>query len=114
MTGNPRQAGFELAAGVADPMRYDCNWTPVWKCALTSSMGTSSMAFEVFNLGPQLNWMASSQEGEVAFGDGFPAAGARKSISVAHHGPVVSVAESPFIAGTYLTVGDWTFHIWRV
>eukprot|EP01051_Picozoa_sp_SAG22_P012218 SAG22_NODE_1249_length_5012_cov_1.781396_4_plen_92_part_00 len=40
--------------------------------------------------------------------------GARKAISIAHRGPVVAVQESPFMEGVYLTVGDWTFAIWKV
>ena len=30
-----------------------------------------------------------------------------------HYGPVVAIQRSPFFDDTLLTVGDWTFKIWK-
>ena len=97
-----------------DPLSYDCHWTPIWKTALRSSEGTSPLAIERLRWGPGLQWTCSSQEGEVARGDGLPQNAATQSIALHHGGAVMVVEESPFLDGFYLTVGDWTFHIWKI
>lgn len=105
--------GLDVAIGSLDPMCYDCQWNPTWRCNLTGASGGTAMSFEKLQMAEGLKWMASTQEGEVAIGEAFPAAGARKDISICHRGPVVSVQESPFMEGVFLTVGDWTFSIWK-
>jgi hypothetical protein len=44
-------------------------------------------------------------------GDSAPAAAL--STVCCHCGPLVAVQRSPFLEGVMLTVGDWTFQIWR-
>jgi hypothetical protein len=36
-----------------------------------------------------------------------------RRITPRQQGAVMVVQESPFMPGVYLTVGDWTFHIWK-
>eukprot|EP01051_Picozoa_sp_SAG22_P012217 SAG22_NODE_1249_length_5012_cov_1.781396_3_plen_599_part_00 len=71
--------GIDVSVGTLDPMCYDCTWSPTWRSAQTSSSGGTSMAFENLSFGigadDGLKWMASTQEGEVAVGEGFAAAG---------------------------------------
>jgi hypothetical protein len=75
--------------------------------------GTSPLSIERLRWGPGLNWVCSSQEGEVARGDGLPYNAPVKTISLHHGGAVMVVDKSPFMDGIYLTVGDWTFHVWK-
>jgi hypothetical protein len=44
-------------------------------------------------------------------GDGAPAAAL--STACCHCGPLVAVQRSPFLEDVLLTVGDWTFQVWR-
>lgn len=72
------------------------------------------MSIERFRMtGEGLGWIASSQEGEVATGDGFPQMGAAKTIFNRQQGAVMVIQESPFMPGVFLTVGDWTFNLWK-
>ena len=36
-----------------------------------------------------------------------------RSVIPGHYGPCVALQRSPFVAGVHLSVGDWTFNIWR-
>eukprot|EP01047_Picozoa_sp_COSAG01_P056810 COSAG01_NODE_6486_length_3637_cov_1.813737_4_plen_185_part_00 len=64
----------------SDPLSYDALWKPIWKTSLRSLSGSSPMAIERFRMtGEGLNWVASSQEGEVATGEGFPLTAAAKT-----------------------------------
>ena len=96
-----------------DPLSYDCHWTPIWKTALKSSEGTGPFSIERLRWGPGLSWCCSSQEGEVARGEGLPYNAPTNTISLHHGGAVMVVEASPFLEGIYLTVGEWTFHVWK-
>jgi len=36
-----------------------------------------------------------------------------KSVIPGHYGPCVALQRSPFVPGVHLSVGDWTFNVWR-
>ena len=96
-----------------DPLRYDAHWVPIWKTSLRSLEGMP-MAIERFRMmGEGLKWVCSSQEGEVATGDAFPLNTAALTTTPRQQGAVMVVQESPFMKGIYLTVGDWTFNLYK-
>ena len=36
-----------------------------------------------------------------------------KSVIPGHYGPCVALQRSPFVSGVHLSIGDWTFNVWR-
>ncbi|GMH45419.1 hypothetical protein BSKO_13376 [Bryopsis sp. KO-2023] len=96
-------------------------WRPIYTVALIGCEGgdLASLQFS-FSLQDafKTEFFASSFDGEVAYADWVRPEDEEhpehtKSITMSHCGPVKSLQRSPFFDGVLLSVGDWTFQIWR-
>jgi hypothetical protein len=75
-------------------------------------------------IGDTSSFLVATEEGELVFcdwgsskkADDDEAAGPRKAVKQfikGHYATPVSLQRSPHFADMFLTVGDWSFHIWK-
>ena len=99
----------------------EIDWKPVWMVSLARDAGGdfASCRFS-FNLKApfQSTFFAGSMDGEVSYAQYEKPAGVdhpeyTKSCTEAHCGPVVALHRSSFAEDIVLSVGDWTFKIFK-
>jgi hypothetical protein len=85
---------------------------PFFRCQVRIAIGDTS------------SFLVATEEGELVFcdwgsskkADDDEAAGPRKAVKQfvkGHYATPVSLQRSPHFADMFLTVGDWSFHIWK-
>ena len=119
-------AANSLAARVAaaaseDPDAKEPRWAPIFSLPLARSDNSGIVTVQKLSLGEGTLMMAVTEDGEVVEID-WGARGTEerakpdtiRSIQRAHFASAASVERSPHFSDIYLTVGDWTFSIWKV
>lgn len=105
-----------------DPKKHELLWTPTYKIGLTRGDVAGDLAAIKFNFGDLKNhssmFFCSSMDGEVALcdfakPDDDPHPEHSKLVSATHAGPVGSIERSPFFPDILISVGDWTFKIFK-
>ena len=105
-----------------DPKKHELLWTPTYKIKLTRGEVAGDLAAIKFNFGDLKNdettFFCSSMDGEVAVcdftkPDNDPHPEHSKLVSFYHAGPVRSIERSPFFPDIIMSVGDWTFKIFK-
>lgn len=123
MGGGPNSLAAKVAAAAAeDPDAKEPKWAPIFSLPLGKIDGsTGSVGAVKLALGDGTLMMAVTEEGEVSELDwGARATEDRakpdtvKSVQRAHFQAATTVERSPHFSDIYLTVGDWTFSIWKV
>ena len=117
--------GGSLAARVAaasdDADAKEPRWAPIFTLALTRAENQGVVTVTKLALGEGNLMMSVTEDGEMVELDvGARATEERarpdtvRSIQRAHFAAAASVERSPHFSDIYLTVGDWTFSIWKV
>jgi len=109
-----------------NPKTYELIWTPTHKITLTridiaGDLSAIKFAFRMGQgamKGMNSVFYATSMEGEVAVADferppDVDHPEFTKTLYTHHSGPVVALQRSPFFEDILLSVGDWTFKIWK-
>jgi len=105
-----------------DPKKGEIVWTPIYSVTLTRLEIAGDLAGVCFSFsfldGLQPKMFATSMDGEVAYAEFVKPPEIdhpefTKMNSHYHYGPVIAIQRSPFFEDTLLTVGDWTFKIWK-
>ena len=103
---------------LADP--EDREWRPVYVVPLLSLAGCDLAATTLdFDAAAAAgDFHVGSFDGELLAATVTPPEGVdnpdfTKSASRPHCGPVVALARSPYFPDVLLSVGDWSFHVWR-
>jgi|AntAceMinimDraft_1070359.scaffolds.fasta_scaffold14440_1 WD40 repeat protein len=105
-----------------DPKKHEMLWGPMYKISMTRGDVAGDLAAIKFNFGDLKNdssmLYCSSMDGEVALcdfskPDNDPHPEHAKLVSSAHAGPVRSIERSPFFPDIMMSVGDWTFKLFK-
>lgn len=96
-------------------------WRPIYCVPLVGIEGGDLAALQFsfsFRDAFKTEFFASSFDGEVAYADWVRPESEEhpeytKLIRASHCGPVKSLQRSPFFDDVLLSVGDWTFQVWR-
>jgi WD40 repeat protein len=129
----PGSLAARLAAAAEDPDSKEPRWAPIFSLPLarsdagSGSSGSSSsssggiVTAVKLAVGEGNVLMCVTEDGEVVEADWTARATEErskpdtiKSIQRAHFASAASVERSPHFSDIYLTVGDWTFSIWKV
>uniref|UniRef100_A0A7S0R4E4 WD repeat-containing protein 63 n=1 Tax=Pyramimonas obovata TaxID=1411642 RepID=A0A7S0R4E4_9CHLO len=105
-----------------DPKKGEIVWVPTYSITLSrvevaGDLSAVKFAFSFENGFSQFFW-ATSMDGEVVQADFIKPPDVdhpeyTKSVSAHHFGPVLAIQRSPFFSDILLTVGEWTFRIWK-
>lgn len=110
-----------VAAAAEDPDAKEPRWAPIFSLPLSRSDNSGIVTVQKLALGEGTCMMAVTEDGEMVEID-WGARGTEerskpdtiRSIQRAHFASAASVERSPHFSDIYLTVGDWTFSIWKV
>ena len=99
----------------------EAEWKPVWSIGLVREMGGDLATTKLsFNLKDPFSttFFAGSMDGEIAYADYLQPDNVShpeytKMSLDAHHGAICSLQRSPFFEDTILSVGGWSFKIWK-
>ena len=122
MGGPPTSLAAKVAAAAEDPDAKEPKWAPIFSLPLGKPDGSSSSVGAIkLALGDNNVMMCVSEEGEVAEIDWTARAtedrakpDTVKSVQRAHFQAGATIERSPHFQDIFLTVGDWTFSIWKV
>ena len=98
-------------------------WTPIYRIMMTSlegagDLGGCQLLLALEEEGEEaVKFVAATEDGELVHARWIQpeeegATFVEKS-TVAHYGPVVALERSPFFPDTLMTVGDWSFNVFR-
>eukprot|EP00163_Fabomonas_tropica_P007615 TRINITY_DN17322_c0_g1_i1.p1 TRINITY_DN17322_c0_g1~~TRINITY_DN17322_c0_g1_i1.p1 ORF type:complete len:1010 (-),score=296.65 TRINITY_DN17322_c0_g1_i1:345-3374(-) len=105
-----------------DPRKPEAVWNPSYRIPLIKVDGSSSeISGSRLSIGPPdagSNFYVATEEGELVHADWAPAENEEKvrwivGMTKGHHSACTALQRSPFYPDTLLTVGDWTFNIWK-
>lgn len=109
-----------VAAAAEDPDAKEPRWAPIFSLPLARSDNSGIVTVQKLSLGEDTLMMGVTEDGEMVEIDwGARATEERakpdtiRSIQRAHFASAASVERSPHFSDIYLTVGDWTFSIWK-
>mmetsp|Transcript_38086 Transcript_38086/g.64023 ORF Transcript_38086/g.64023 Transcript_38086/m.64023 type:complete len:812 (-) Transcript_38086:308-2743(-) len=105
-----------------DPKKGEIVWVPTYSITLNrvevaGDLSAVKFAFSFENGFSNMFW-ATSMDGEVVYADFIKPPDVdhpefTKAVYNAHFGDTASIQRSPFFKDILLTVGDWTFNIWK-
>ncbi|KAK3283163.1 hypothetical protein CYMTET_9130 [Cymbomonas tetramitiformis] len=105
-----------------DPKRGEIIWTPTYSVTLTrldiaGDLSAVKFSFSTIS-GLKSTFFGTSMDGEVVYADFLRPDDVdhpefTKSVSSAHFGPVLALQRSPFFEDIILSIGDWSFKIYK-
>lgn len=120
MGGNANSLASKVAAASEDPDAKEPKWAPMFSLPLAKTDSAGTVSAVKLALGEGTTLMAVTEDGDIVEVDwGARATEDRakpdtvKSTHRAHFQSATSVERSPHFPDVYLTVGDWTFSIWK-
>ena len=105
-----------------DAKRFDVLWNPVHRVTLAKGEGSSGEVggshLAIGDAGDGTQFFCATEEGELIGANWHPDEADEKprflqEIMVGHYGACTALERSPFFHDILLTVGDWTFNLWR-